>query len=553
MYPRLALVSVVCALVACAASSVSSGETGPLPATDATEPAPAPTNGFEPSADAAAPPPPSTCAGAAARHSYTGCDFWPTIVPTSVRNDFDFAVVVANGGTEDASITVTGPAGFSATAVVPAGGLETVYLPWVAALRGPQANECGLAETLTASVLERKGAFHLTSTIPVTVYQFSTIEFEGKGGPPGKSWAGCGLEVCNIPGSPTYGQRIGCFSYSNDASLLLPSTAFTGTYRVPGKPGVTAPAPLKPLNTYFAVTATADDTLVDVTLPEGETALPGPNVPGGRTFSMTLGRGDVAVVVSPAGETSDLGGSLVRATRPVQVIAGAPCAVGGPMSGGPSCDHIEESVLPAETLGRRYVVAPPTAWDGRVVGHELRFFGNVDGTVLTYEPARPEGCPATLAAGQRVTCTSPYDTSTFVVSGTHEFAVTSVLLSGIYQDRGAFPKKGDPSLTMLVAVEQFRKDFVFLAPLDFSQSWVDIVAPVAAKLKLDGLALTSKPSATVSGFAVYREKLGSGRNGAHALEASEPVSVQVVGLAPYASYAYPAGLDLAPIAPPPPK
>lgn len=46
-------------------------------------------------------------------------------------------------------------------------------------------------------------------------------------------------------------------------------------------------------------------------------------------------------------------------------------------------------MLPAETLGKRYVVTVPTGPRGTVVGHVVRLYGNVDGTKLTYAP-RPK-------------------------------------------------------------------------------------------------------------------------------------------------------------------
>ncbi len=37
------------------------------------------------------------------------------------------------------------------------------------------------------------------------------------------------------------------------------------------------------------------------------------------------------------------------------------------------------------------------------------------------------------------------------------------------------------------------------------------------------------------------------------IKANEPIGVQVLGYGRYTSYQYPAGLDLKPIAPPPPR
>jgi len=62
---------------------------------------------------------PTSCAQAAAKRTYIGCDFWPTVTYNPVYSEFDFAVVVANSGATDAQITVTGPASFMTTDTVP--------------------------------------------------------------------------------------------------------------------------------------------------------------------------------------------------------------------------------------------------------------------------------------------------------------------------------------------------------------------------------------------------------------------------------------------------
>src|SRR5690348_11774667 len=41
---------------------------------------------------------PTTCEQAAAKRTYIGCEFWPTITYNPVYTEFDFAVVIANAG-----------------------------------------------------------------------------------------------------------------------------------------------------------------------------------------------------------------------------------------------------------------------------------------------------------------------------------------------------------------------------------------------------------------------------------------------------------------------
>ena len=47
--------------------------------------------------------------------------------------------------------------------------------------------------------------------------------------------------------------------------------------------------------------------------------------------------------------------------------------------------------------------------------------------------------------------------------------------------------------------------------------------------------------------------LVAGNGGAHVLECTDPVGIQVMGYGAYTSYMYPGGLNLSLIAPPPPK
>src|SRR5262245_14444174 len=42
----------------------------------------------------------SPCAQAAGQKAYVGCDYWPTVTGNLVQDVFDFAVAVANVGTE---------------------------------------------------------------------------------------------------------------------------------------------------------------------------------------------------------------------------------------------------------------------------------------------------------------------------------------------------------------------------------------------------------------------------------------------------------------------
>jgi hypothetical protein len=497
---------------------------------------------------------PTTCEQAAEWRSYVGCEYWPTVVANDVWSIFDFAVVVANAGTSPASVTITGSGGLSQSQTVAPNGLAKFYLPWVPALKGPDADACGTSAPLPSSVLATGAAYHLVSSVPVTVYQFNALEYAGKGGPAGKDWSNCpGDTTCTDSSSPNYGQEVGCYSFTNDSSLLLPTTALTGNYRVAAYPGETETGggqsqPI--MASYIAITATAPSTHVSVFLAPAADILAGSGVEAttaGGELDLTLDVGDVAELVTDLGVGFDPSGSLIQADQPIQVIAGAPCdQIPGDA---PACDHLEQSIFPAETLGQTYFVTLPTGPLGVAVGHDVRLYGNVDGTTLTYAPGAPPGCPATLQAGQVADC--GIVEGNFEVSGTHEFAVATFMLGGsIVDPQGGL---GDPSQSLVASVEQYRTKYVFLAPNDYDLNFVDIVAPSGTALLLDGAEITATPYVPIAdGYGVMRVGLPGTNSGAHTLEASVEIGTQVLGYGLYTSYQYPGGLNLKHIAPPPP-
>src|SRR6185436_19984212 len=117
------------------------------------------------------------------------------------------------------------------------------------------------------------------------------------------------------------------------------------------------------------------------------------------------------------------------------VISGAPC-MDMPLDV-QACDHIEETIFPAETLGQHYVVTRPTGPASNLVGHVVRFYGNQDGTKLTYKPSKPSGCPATLDAGMVADCGEV--TNDFEVTGDHEFGVSMFMMGGEKVDPNFIP------------------------------------------------------------------------------------------------------------------
>jgi len=205
-------------------------------------------------------------------------------------------------------------------------------------------------------------------------------------------------------------------------------------------------------------------------------------------------------------------------------------------------------VFPAQTLGKHYVVTTPTGPAANAVGQVVRFVGNADYTTLAYKPYRPNGCPAVLNAGEVMECLAPIDFEVTANEGVGiaTFKLGSEIIDPNFNPNVAGTKPlGDPSESLAVAVEQYRKRYVFLAPNDYVKNFVDIVASPGTTITLDGKDV-SQHLKSIQGttYDVARINLGAGTGGVHTLEATAAVGIQVLGYGENTSYQYPGGLNL---------
>src|SRR5262249_55049596 len=141
----------------------------------------------------------------------------------------------------DATVTIDGGALTSPqTIVVPTRRVAVQTLPWQPQLKlcNPTIqDECIINASVQPAALVPKGAYHLRSTAPVTVYQFSPLQYT----------------------------KNGQFSYTNDASLLLPANVWRTKYVTASYQHTSTTNP-----GMLAVTAMKDGTKVTI-LPKANT------------------------------------------------------------------------------------------------------------------------------------------------------------------------------------------------------------------------------------------------------------------------------------------
>ncbi len=452
----------------------------------------------------------------------------------------DFAVVVSNpneGTSADVRVYNAGGS-VVASETVSGGELKVMYLPWNAM----PSRQDSIAVTQKGTI-----AYRMESTVPVTAYQFN----------------------------PLRSKIESTYSYTNDASLLLPTHVFgtASQYVAMALPHIrmrteTCP-PLqtctvndRDMPTNLTIVATEDNTSVRLRL-RGATAAGGglgELNPGSET-TVVLNRHEVLQLASRRhgnptqhaqdsdgiettdyyeyGE-SDLTGTIIDSDKPIAVYAGAECRF-VPFDEW-ACDHMEQQLFPFQNWGSSFVgsIAEPPPGGNPNVGDLWRLVAAVDGTKVTFQPAVHGN--VTLNAGD------------WIQFQTHQhFHVSSqgpdhpILLSQFFVGQNAHGgSMGDPTMILSVPSEQYRKDYNFITTETFARNYINVVRPTGATVKLDDQELPAGCWTNISGTAyeVCRHELDGGT---YSVTAEEPIAVTVYGFDGYVSYGYPAGLDLRPI------
>jgi hypothetical protein len=400
-----------------------------------------------------------------------------------------------------------------------------VYLPW--------QEICG---TGTANF-----GYHLTSDVPVTVYQFNPLDSALPATRASGSGTSCTSDgQCQIGDScatsgPTAGQCTR-YSFSNDASLLLPTHLLGNDYVViaADEESVSSLSGGTLLPGAMSVVATQDNTSVTIhvagsvlsTSSSRNSGLCGSSqgslagVPLGNTVQYTLNAGQVVhfwngQTGSPTASANngiqagavaylykdDFTGSVVTSSKPVAVFGGSDCTF--KPFGQYACDHIEEEMFPFSTWGKRYVgvkskqyagttSAAPDYW--RIVA-ACGPSTCQSGTTVTITPAiNNNTARAAASCGSACTCTTSGSTTTCklppLASGqtapwiefqhSSSFVATSdqpLNLAQYFTSESASGNnttEGDPSLVLVPPVEQWRTDYTVLAPTTYAHNYVNL-------------------------------------------------------------------------------
>ncbi|HEX4512856.1 MAG TPA: IgGFc-binding protein [Polyangiaceae bacterium] len=459
--------------------------------------------------------------------SYIGCDYYSVTMLSNWldQSTFSFAVSVANTTTKSATVTITGPHTVTGNPfTVNAGSVASIVLPWEAPIScgtGP-CNVPGGQPLAPTTAITTGGAYHIKSTEPITVYQFNPRDY----------------------------QVGGSFSYSNDASLLIPVNALTGNYYVATYPSFyTLPGLIDIVGTQANTSVTVSPS-VNIVAGGGLTATGG---------TVTLNAGDVLQITNPTPGTAtygtDMSGSLVSATAPVEVFGGQACVY--IPAAAAYCDHIEEVMFPTETLGSDYLVVPPNVTgitSGRKPSNFIRIVGTKASTTLTYAPA-PNVISGTASTTVGAGGVVVFETDTPIrVTSTNPVIVSMYMEGSTTYSATNYVQTGDPSQTVAVPTAQFRNSYPFTAPSTYNINWATVVAPTGNSVTIDSTTIPASSFTAIgtSNYGYYHYKIcdngGSptctSSSSNHTASSAGVFGIQVYGYGSYTSYWYPGGLNL---------
>lgn len=479
-----------------------------------------------------------SCEAAAESRSTIGCEYWAVDLDNS-ENFSDkaaagqFAVAVANVS-HDGAVTVqahlnNAPQGYPLDLQlveehsIPENDLYIFNLPRRDADGDSvQENSDDGPQTWLSS-----RAFRIKSDKPVVAYQFNTLDQQ----------------------------------YSNDASLLIPTSALGKDHLILGYPPSTPWGPLVKNRAYVTVVGVEEGTSVKVNptfdIEAGEGV---PAIPGGSNAEFEIGPFDVLNLETrlltqseQGGPKPDLSGSEVFSDKPVAVFFGTDMSMIQEQEVVEDCcaEHIEQQIIPSESMGYVYVVSHSAQ---RNVGDTpekdcYRIMSYSDGASVTTNLAPPNDA-FTLSRGQ---FKEFFVNTGFTVSSTKPLHVGQFLVIGTETDL----EIGDSSLLYVPALAQRRSFYIFTTGKNFAYNYAVISKAEGTLATLDGQDISTSDDCRGPfidgqiGGKTYEAWTCLVEDGSHTIhsgatlaEAEAPLGVFVYGYYDAGSYSYPAGSDL---------
>ncbi len=436
--------------------------------------------------------------------------------------------------------------------VVPPGGIATLLLPR------------GRLDWTASSI--RKAAFKLNSTQPVVAYQFSPY-------------------CCN-------------FSFSNDASLLFPTSSLGTNYRYIGPAhhqffrenrndffGCSAGSRCLDPNdvceggvcgrysnesAMMTLVGAVDGTEITVELPPNQqvgSASGGERAQISEAAETLKKEQDVAVLptVYRQSNATDLSGTKLTSNKPFVVFSGHVCSFFP--STAFACDHLQEQLIPTSTWGSQYQLVP-VAERGNNYPEEVvywKLLANEEGTTVSFSvpfaslnsvgssnPTMPD-CGSRIGADGNMTLNEGEYCEFGTRAAVQVRSSRPILVAGFLvgqeatAPQGSSPfgaRSGDPAMFLMPTDVQFRQDYVFLTPDTYFVDYVTIITPANNEIVLNDGPVDLTGALPVPGSDFVYKHLELTQDGPQSLLGASAFGIIVYAYDDFVSYAFTGGINL---------
>jgi hypothetical protein len=371
------------------------------------------------------------------------------------------------------------------------------------------------------------------------------------------------------------------------ATLLLPTRTWGTNYLAAG------PKPSAPSRSSIQLVAAEDGTEVTfaptVPMVTGVASETGKGIaPSVVPRTYKLDRGELLHLWAKESDnqstpylgSNDLSGSRILSNKPIGVWNAVDCLTLPETKVG-LCDTAHQQLPPIKAFGHEYVaVRYRDRFDGKEESPPWRIVGAVDGTKLTYEPAPPEGAPATLSTSQVADFRAPGPFSVRSQDENHPFYMAAMMTGCSEMNPTKDDCRGDPEFVNLIPPDQYMSNYIFFTDPTYPETNLVLVRKNTGQgfkdvvLDCAGSATGWQPLGTSGAYEYTRidlvrhdfEPQGACNNGRHEIKSEAPFGLTVWGWgtaetgtersldpngsAPYSqcvSYAYPAGAGVASI------
>lgn len=389
--------------------------------------------------------------------------------------------------------------------------------------------------------------------------------------------------------------------FSNEASLLLPTSAIGSKYTVVGWPQTIGDSedPFydfdhtssdEDLRAFLTIIGTEKSTHLEIeagpNVVEVVGADPIPQLSPNDTFEIEIGPFDV-VNLETQGFMADFTGTLIKASNPVSVFVGSEASdvpIYRSYSTRQCCaDHLEEQLFPNSTLGTYFIISrmpPRTTALNRALIDPKESVAEVNEPEYIRIVAVEKGETGILTTLEDPNDGFTIDYRDFIdIKAEQDFMFISDKPVAVLQ---ALPSQqvvgisksypgGDPAIIAVPPVEQYRDNYIFLTPNNYAFDFITITAEPTTQVLLDDQPLPDHCTETeIEGTLlgrkeslptrlVYRCQLsfpnvkgppnpeiteGLQLDGVHKIVADQPIGLIIYGFDRFVSYAYAGGLNL---------